>query len=763
MACSFRPPLIKAAQVPFLFLLFCFVFLALGIQEVSFSVREEEPIGSLVGVLLPKIPDFRRGSQTNPVFRLIQKGHAAYFKVSPTGGRITIAQVIDREALCPSEGTPMKIGLGLPRLNGQCQLRFTVNVLPLGTAEIIDMIQVTVNILDANDNRCTFEPSDHQTVYIPEDSRTGPSFMVPLNRPSDPDSDAMHRIDPRGIRLRSADELDSARYFDLHVAETSSLERPVSLHLSLARQLDYEAATTHKLIVTASDATRMADKTCTLHLTIQVVDVNDNPPRFEKKLMHLQLKENAPVGSVIYQVKATDGDKGPVFGRLIYSLGPYAEADVRQHFYVSPNNGSIILKRKLSYARINKFEIPLVVRNPTQSEAQASPKGPSNQVPAAQRMGTPLETTVHDTARLIVNVIDVNDEKPVISVFTLDGHNDISIEENRNNVPSDFAVVSVTDGDSGENGRVECELAANSTSRFRLTRMTNMKPSGAFDGGQETLFKLSALVAFDREENKIRYSLIQPSEKPMFKIDEKEGVISSNGHLDREQQATYEFEIVAQDLGTPSLSSSAKVIIYVRDFNDESPVFSKPEFEFEVPEGVPANHLIGIIYASDVDEGKNGELKFWILPTDLPTQYSLSEESLQHRWRLEDEETLPYRLEPHYIRSENRYEIGILTSGPIDREATAGLNKLTSRMIRPTEGALDFNYPTPTDVSASRHTFFAIAEDEGTPKRSSRAKITINILDVNDNAPVFLFPTSNNSTVNVSFKEYVGFAFTRVS
>ncbi|KAL7065039.1 hypothetical protein AAHC03_05239 [Spirometra sp. Aus1] len=835
MACAFWSPLIKFARTPLL--LFSFFFLALGIQEVSFSVREEEKMGSLVGVLLPKLSEFRRGGPINPVFRLIQKGHAEYFKVSPTGGRITIAHVIDREALCPSEGAPIKMGLVMPRLNGQCQLRFTVNVLPLGTAEIIDIIQVVVNILDANDNRCTFEPSDHQTVYVPEDSRTGPSFMVPLNRPSDPDADAMHRIDPRSIRLRSADELDSARFFDLHVAETSSLERPVSLHLSIARQLDYELSTSHKLIVTASDATRMAENTCTLYLAIEVIDVNDNPPRFEKKLMYLQLNENAPVGSVIYQAKATDGDKGRIFSQLIYSLGPYAEADVRRNFHVSPNNGSVILKRKLSYARINKFEIPLIVRNPTQSEAQAASKDPSKLYGTAYIMDTSLEATVHDTARLIISVIDVNDEQPVISVFTLDGHSDISIEENREVLPSDFAVVSVTDGDSGENGRVECELSENSTSRFRLTRMTNMKTSGSFDGGQETLFKLSALVAFDREESsqvplyllcrdlgkprrtseksvlvsirdindnapffdaptvtlrvyedsepsrrgqnyevgkvtatdidegpnaEIKYSLIQGTENPIFKIDEKEGLITSNGHLDREQQAAYEFEVLAQDHGHPPLSSSVKVTVYVTDFNDESPVFSESDFEFEVTEGVPENHLVGVIYATDADEGKNGELKFWTLPTDLPTHYPLSEDSLQYRWRLEDEETLPYRLVPHYIAHENRYEIGVLTSGPIDREAAADHKKLNSRKIRPTEAALDFNYPTSEDFSLSKHSFFAVAEDDGTPKRSSRAKVTVKILDVNDNAPVFLFPTSSNSTVNVSFKEYAGFAFSRV-
>nr|CDS17394.1 cadherin [Echinococcus granulosus] len=751
-------------------------------------------------------------------FQIIQKGDSKYFRITPQDGRITLAQVIDRESLCHStntHGAPHS----LSSAEGQCQLRFTVSILRQGTSEIMEMVQVTVNVLDVNDNNCKFEPSDKQTVYIPEDTSVDSNYRIPLYIPSDPDASIMNRIDPRSIALKSADDIDSARYFNLHVTETSSTDKPATLHLLLTRKLDYETLSIHKLVVTASDASRRSASTCSLQLTVQVVDVNDHPPRFAKKRVHLSLNENTPVGSLVHQLQAIDQDKGLVFSKLIFSLETYTPDDVTSYFDVHPFNGSVLLKQRLSYRKKRKFEFSVVVRNPTDAEIITRSNDGKPQLKISRDIQ--VETTMHDVSQIIIDVIDVNDEAPAISFYAPDGQSELSIEENTALLPSDFGVVSVTDGDSGDNGKVECALADNVTDFFRLVKMTS--GDGMTEDGREALFKLSAIHNFDREEQvtmalaifcrdfgvpprnssknlvvqirdindnspvfdqdylelnvtedsdpsrqsnnyvigrvlahdldeganaEIAYDLIQSNVPNLFTVDPKTGVFSSNGELDRETNDQHQFLIVAKDSGTPQLSSSIIVTIHVLDFNDEPPVFALPDFEFSATEGVKRNTLIGIVNITDADLGVNRELSFRILTNDLPAHYPVtSSESLQHyTWRNEQTASLPYRLESRFNQIKNGYEVSIFTDGELHAEA----------------GTHHMEYADNGSQATSFHSFYIVAEDGGTPKRISRARIIVRLLDINDNAPVFNFPSEKNATVNVSCNEYVGYPFTQV-
>ncbi|VDM20549.1 unnamed protein product [Hydatigera taeniaeformis] len=794
------------------------VFCVTAVERILFSVKEEEKSGSLVGIILPKLSGRLRNYKDRMNFQIIQKGDSQYFRVTPQDGRITLAQVIDRESLCPSENAhTAPHSLSSPE--GQCQLRFTISILHEGTSEILEVVQVIVNILDVNDNRCKFEPSDKQTVRIPEDTSVDPNYRIPLYIPSDPDAAIMNRIDPRSIALKSADDIDSARYFDLHVSETSFANKPVTLHLLLTRKLDYEALSIHKLVVTASDASRRSISTCSLQLTIQVIDVNDNPPRFAKKLVHLSLNENAPIGSLVHQLQATDQDKGPVFSKLIFSLGTYTPGDVTSYFGVHPYNGSVFLKQRLSYRKKRKFEFSVIVRNPTDAEIITKSNNGKPQLEFSRDIQ--VETTMHDTSRIVVDVIDVNDEAPAISFYAPNGGRELSIEENTVLLPSDFGVVSVTDGDSGDNGKVECTLADNVTNFFRLVKMAS--GDSMTEEGRETLFKLSAIHNFDREERltmtlaifchdfgvpsrnsstnltvqirdvndnspvfdqdylelsvtedsdpsrqnsdymigrvlahdpdegvnaEITYDLIQSNVQNFFTIDPKTGVFSSNGKLDRETNDRHQFLIVAKDSGIPQLSSSITVTIHVLDFNDEPPVFALSDLEFMITEGVKRNTLIGTVDITDADSGINRELSFRILTNDLPSHYPVtSSESLHHYdWRHEQTTSLPYRLESRFNPLKNGYEVSIFTDGELHAEAA------TQHM----------EYSDSGSQTISFHSFFIVAEDGGTPKRSSRARIIVHLLDINDNAPVFNFPSEKNSTVNVSYNEYVGYPFTQV-
>ena len=97
----------------------------------------------------------------------------------------------------------------------------------------------------------------------------------------------------------------------------------------------------------------------------------------------------------------------------------------------------------------------------------------------------------------------------------------------------------------------------------------------------------------------------------MFTIDSVTGELVVSGSLDREVTPLYTFEIVVFGrFGTPTLSSSATIVINVTDVNDNSPLFSSNQFALSVLEEQPIGLSIGTVTAVDRDLGTNGQVAY---------------------------------------------------------------------------------------------------------------------------------------------------------
>lgn len=79
-------------------------------------------------------------------------------------------------------------------------------------------------------------------------------------------------------------------------------------HLTLSRHLDYETSQRHTLIVTAMDAgqPRLSSN---LTIVVEVQDVNDNPPVFERNEYHVKVLESMPVNSQVSLLNRKLGEK----------------------------------------------------------------------------------------------------------------------------------------------------------------------------------------------------------------------------------------------------------------------------------------------------------------------------------------------------------------------------------------------------------------------------------------------------------------------
>ncbi|XP_042759787.1 protocadherin-8 isoform X2 [Panthera onca] len=150
--------------------------------------------------------------------------------------------------------------------------------------------------------------------------------------------------------------------------------------------------------------------------------------------------------------------------------------------------------------------------------------------------------------------------------------------------------------------------------------------------------------------------------------------------LDRESQAAYSLELVAQDGGRPPRSATAALSVRVLDANDHSPAFPQGAVaEVELAEDAPVGSLLLDLDAADPDEGPNGDVVFAFGARTPPEARRL------------------FRLDPRSGR--------LTLAGPVDYE-------------RQDTYELDVR-----------------AQDRGAGPRASTCKVIVRIRDVNDNAP----------------------------
>ncbi|XP_014867687.1 PREDICTED: protocadherin alpha-8-like, partial [Poecilia mexicana] len=163
--------------------------------------------------------------------------------------------------------------------------------------------------------------------------------------------------------------------------------------------------------------------------------------------------------------------------------------------------------------------------------------------------------------KVLVEVVDMNDNAPEITVTSLQS----KVKEDAQ-VGTAIALVSVVDKDGGENGKVKALIV------------------------NETPFKLEM-------NYKNSYSLVV------------------NEPLNRETHAEYNITIVANDGGSPSLSSTNTVNIQVSDVNDNPPRFSEPLINIFVTENSPVGTVIKSVSAIDADIDNNGKVSYSLLQT----------------------------------------------------------------------------------------------------------------------------------------------------
>ena len=123
---------------------------------------------------------------------------------------------------------------------------------------------------------------------------------------------------------------------------------------------------------------------------------------------------------------------------------------------------------------------------------------------------------------------------------------------------------------------------------------------------------LGAVVAQDSDHGILSYSIVAGSGP--FQIDARTGIISLRQTLPS-QPWEYTLTIRASDSGISDSYSDTKVIIFIKDKNNNRPEFEKCE-DGKVTENRPAGQVVTQVLATDKDRGRNGEVEYSIVYGD---------------------------------------------------------------------------------------------------------------------------------------------------
>ncbi|NXL68637.1 PCDG7 protein, partial [Chordeiles acutipennis] len=253
--------------------------------------------------------------------------------------------------------------------------------------------------------------------------------------------------------------------------------------------------------------------------------------------------------------------------------------------------------------------------------------------------------------------------------------------------------------------------------------------------------------------------------------------------LDREEAVFHELVLRAMDGGEPARTGTARLRVAVLDANDNAPVFSRAEYTVRVPEDVPVGSVLVTLKATDADEGINGDVKYSFQALSVKTSqfFQLDSETGAIRLvqSLDFEEGDFYELEvqahdgggffdtakvevtvtdvndnaPELTVSSAMYEISEdAPSGTVvallhvqDRDSGANGEvqcSISEGLPFRLEKSLEDYYRVETAreldrEEVSEYNVTVRAADGGSPSLSSNTVLSLRVLDVNDNAPVF--------------------------
>ncbi|XP_062333208.1 protocadherin gamma-A3-like isoform X22 [Osmerus eperlanus] len=465
--------------------------------QIRYSIPEEMKKDSLIGNVAQDLGIDLKRLRAGRA-RIVTGENIQYTELKTDKGILVVKERIDREQLC---------GDVIP-----CSFSFEIIL-----ENPVVLHRITIEILDINDHAPVF-PNRDIKFEISESAALSSRFLLESAEDPDVGLNALQNyvLTPNdNFILKQHTNPDGSKYAEMVLQKP--LDREEHPHLSL------------KLIaIDGGDPQRSG----TVNMDITVLDVNDNAPTFNQTVYRASVMENAPKGAYITTVNATDADSGSN-GMIIYSFSKL-KGSIADIFVIDDLTGIISVTGQIDYEKYKKYEV---------------------RVEAKDQGG------LTDSSKVIIDVVDVNDNAPLINVMSFSS----PVSED---APSGttLAVINVKDADSERNGQITCSI--DTKLPFQITSSLS------------SYYNLISEIAFDRETT-----------------------------------PEYNITVWATDLGSPPLSSSKTLHLRLSDVNDNAPLFDKSTYSAYVTENNSPGMSIFTVSARDSDWNQNAKISYLLEDT----------------------------------------------------------------------------------------------------------------------------------------------------
>ncbi|ALC46335.1 Cad87A [Drosophila busckii] len=563
-------------------------------------------------------------------------------------------------------------------------------------------------------------------ISVTDANDSPPVCESPLYRGS-VDEGALVFDSPLVVKARDADTMSSISYRIIGSPQIESIfdidKQSGQISIRSNASLDVTTLKSDQLIFVVEANDGLFTANCGVNITVR--DVNNHAPSFVQQSYSAVVEENSEIGTSVEKLQATDLDTGKN-AELRYRIQQGSFDD----FGIDERTGEVFVSRKLDYDRRNTYQL---------------------QVQAADQ-GTPSLT---GTSTLTINVQNSNDKDPYFVPATQHA-------EVRADAPTGQLVYTLIalDPDVATHNALEFAATDDITAidkegkelpqseqfkeYFAITRAGKVLVNRQLDRNLFAVMRINVLVTDSTapnvqqgrglliiqiiDVNKIPprfnapWTPAQPliklqmvEEQPVgtvlttlqasdedssigefnisvnnyFAINATTGVIYTTARLDYEAVKEVKFMATVSDTGVPALTATADIVVDIINLNDNEPQFSRSEYQFNITENSPEGTLAGQVQAQDADVGAFGELTYTLIGEN-------------HKY---------FNVDPY------TGNVRVANASILDREQ---LKQLTLTVV---------------------------AQDKApaTVQKSATATIHINILDVNDNEPVFTRAVYNST------------------
>ncbi|KAL5017401.1 hypothetical protein ScPMuIL_006990 [Solemya velum] len=601
-----------------------------------------------------------------------------------------------------------------------------------GKPQLTGTVTVTVSIMDENNKNPYFLPTIQRTEVH---ENVGTQYSIYKVSADDKDNDAILKYyfqEPITARTPEGISTDPNIYNfkDLFIIEEGGVVRT-------NKRLDRDKASVLTYTMIVVDVKPTIHQTGEGTLIINILEYNDQSPYF-LPYNNITIDEEQPLGSYIMAMQARDEDD---------AIEGYEMVSNPQNFFgIAYKTGIVSVNSRIDYEQIQSVSFTV----------------------KATDDGSPQHLSA--TAQVFVTIRNINDNQPQ---FDSSSYTAYIPENSPGGTP--LVTVSASDLDLEDFGVVRYRLE-DSSGRFLIDEIT----------GDVT--------------------------------------VAAGAILDRETLSTITVSVMVYD--TPSnpdpnvrRTNTVPLYIHLGDINDNPPKFTKSEYFASIIETIPENTQVLQVYAKDADHGQNANIYFFKEPNsgDDNDFFSVSQRSGHistgksvlgyqgtYRFRViaQDEggqgphkayayvtiEVKPAtNAPPEWIIPpmenmtifvlESQY-LGMLVYEVLARDRDSGLNGVVDYGFYDlgvfTRNTSEFRINSVTGViraeivydreKEDRYDLLLVARDRGDPFLETTRFLTIKILDVNDNLPVF--PIVNGRTklfrFNVEEGEAAGKVFGKV-